>query len=88
MTYLETFSSAFAEQFGKNASYYVAITLPLCVAVLVGRSVYAWYRLRHIKGPWLAAWSDLWLINSIISGRMHWKYADACEKYGMLVTGG
>ncbi|KAE9376647.1 cytochrome P450 [Stipitochalara longipes BDJ] len=52
------------------------------------QSVYAWYRLRHIKGPWHAGWSQLWLMNSVSSGNMHWKYAKVCEKHGGLARVG
>jgi hypothetical protein len=77
-----TFSSAFANHFLNNAKFYAFTVLVLSVALLVGQSVCAWYRLRHIKGPWHAGWSQLWLINSVASGNMHWKYAQVCEKYG------
>jgi hypothetical protein len=77
-----TFLSAFANHFLNNVKFYAFTVLVLGVALLVGQSVYAWYRLRHIKGPWHAGWSRLWLINSVASGNMHWKYAQVCEKYG------
>jgi hypothetical protein len=77
-----TFLSAFANYFLNNAKFYAFTVLVLGVALLVGQSVYAWYRLRHIKGPWHAGWLQLWLINSVASGNMHWKYAQVCEKYG------
>jgi hypothetical protein len=79
-----TFLSALANHFLNNGKFYAFTVLVLGVALLVGQSIYAWYRLRHIKGPWHAGWSQLWLIDSVASGNMHWKYAQVCEKYGMV----
>ena len=79
-----TFLSEFVDQFLKCPKFLAFTVLGIGVAFLVGQSVYAWLRLRHIKGPWHAAWSQLWLIDSVASGNMHWKYAKVCEKYGTI----
>ncbi|KLU85186.1 hypothetical protein MAPG_04216 [Magnaporthiopsis poae ATCC 64411] len=42
-------------------------------------------RLRHIPGPWLASWTDFWLIRSQYGGRMNLDLDEACRKYGKVV---
>jgi hypothetical protein len=56
--------------------------LVLGAGLIFVRTFYAWYRLRHIKGPFLASFSKLWLIRTVSSGNMHWEYAKVCQKYG------
>lgn len=40
-------------------------------------------RLRHIPGPRLAAWSNLWWIRAATGGEAHLRLYDVCAKYGM-----
>ncbi|KAL8404366.1 hypothetical protein RB594_009278 [Gaeumannomyces avenae] len=42
-------------------------------------------RLRHIRGPWLASWTDFWLIRSQYGGRMNLDLDEVCRKYGKVV---
>lgn len=56
--------------------------LVLNVTLVVVQTLYAWYRLRHIKGPLLAGFSKLWLIRAVSGGNMHWEFAKVCEQYG------
>ncbi|KAK2617023.1 hypothetical protein QQS21_000114 [Conoideocrella luteorostrata] len=48
--------------------------------------VWAWYRLRHIKGPPAAAWTSLWLVYKTRSGQLFYDLASICNQYGMLHT--
>jgi hypothetical protein len=45
-----------------------------------------WYRsyrrLAHIPGPWLAGWSNLWLVGAIWRKRSHIEFYDMAEKHG------
>ncbi|KAK3376132.1 cytochrome P450 family protein [Lasiosphaeria ovina] len=49
--------------------------------VIVSR-VRTWYRLCHIPGPPIAAWSILWIFRHQISGRMCIRMKAICEQYG------
>ncbi|KKY16998.1 putative cytochrome p450 [Phaeomoniella chlamydospora] len=51
-------------------------------------SVQAYWRLRHFKGPTLAAWSNLWYVRAVVSGKAHLYMADACRRYGPIVRVG
>lgn len=48
----------------------------------------AWYRLRHIPGPFLASFSYLWLAKVARSARQYYVYRDLCKQYGPLVRVG
>jgi hypothetical protein len=60
-----------------------SIFLGVIFSYIVGRTFYNWYRLRHIKGPWLASVSKSWLIWRTLAGNFHQDFSDVCEKYGM-----
>lgn len=63
----------------------------LC-AVLVGAwllwyiltSIHSYWRLRHIPGPPLAAFTSWWWIHAAVSGKGHLALADACSRYGSI----
>jgi len=48
----------------------------------VARRIYAWYRLRHIKGPFWASFSRWWLVQHVSGGTMHTDLLEVNEKYG------
>lgn len=56
------------------------IFLWLSVATLT-----AWYRLRHIPGPWIASISNLWIIKASTSKKLAEVFEKAGDKYGPLV---
>ncbi|KAI5456019.1 benzoate 4-monooxygenase cytochrome P450 [Mariannaea sp. PMI_226] len=58
-----------------------AIALVLVGHVFVSR-VLSWHRLRHIQGPRIAAWTDLWLIAKTWQGKTFHELGDVCQKYG------
>jgi len=41
-----------------------------------------WTRLRHIKGPPLAGFTNLWMVRTIMEGNSHWVLSQAAERYG------
>jgi hypothetical protein len=42
----------------------------------------AYWRLSHIKGPWLAQFSDLWLLGAIYRQQDHLEFYNLTKKYG------
>jgi hypothetical protein len=56
--------------------------------LLLGVSYYAlqsyrsYTRLSHIKGPWLAQWSILWLIGAVYRQKTHLEFYETYKKYG------
>ncbi|KAI1140290.1 cytochrome P450 [Hypoxylon sp. FL0543] len=59
----------------------------LFVVWYVVSAVVAWYRLRHIPGPFLASFSYLWMTKSIILGTLEKDFI-GLRKYGALVRTG
>jgi len=60
--------------------------LLLAALAILAQSFRSWYRLRAFKGPFLATFSDLWLIRHAMQGRMHLALFDATEKHGILCS--
>ena len=56
----------------------------LLVAAYVGNAIRVWYRLKHIKGPFIAAFSKFWLVRSHVKQTVYLDVAAACDKYGKL----
>ncbi|KAK0644233.1 benzoate 4-monooxygenase cytochrome P450 [Cercophora newfieldiana] len=54
----------------------------LFVAYTIGQQIRAYYRLRHIKGSWHTAWTDLWLIRKTWRGETFKELHSLCNKYG------
>ncbi len=63
-------------------SYTAGGLLALLVWLLVGR-IRLFLRLRHVPGPFLAGWTDLWIIWAQLSGRMNFILADAVARHGI-----
>jgi hypothetical protein len=55
------------------------------ITVTIVVNVRSWLRLRHIPGPWFAAFSKLWMLRKTSGGRFHLDLAEACEKYGTVL---
>lgn len=53
------------------------------VAIEIVRTLRSWSRLRHIGGPRLAGFSNLWMVRAVTSGRSHWILKETTDKYGM-----
>lgn len=68
------------------ASPLVSPLLVKALAVLVGyylaTTLYQWHRLRKVPGPFLAGFSDLWLLSTVWTGDQTGIYSDLAKKYG------
>nr|XP_036584608.1 cytochrome p450 [Colletotrichum truncatum]KAF6794126.1 cytochrome p450 [Colletotrichum truncatum] len=68
----------------------------ICTTIMVGgAALYAvalivrqYVRLRHIRGPPSAGFSQWWLLQAVYSGNMHLKFYEANQQYGSLVRVG
>lgn len=60
----------------------LAIPFLLFCLYLVVASVHSYWRLRHFKGPKLAAWTDLWYVKLSQSGKAHLLLGELVDKYG------
>lgn len=70
----------------KNCQPFASFLIVLSISLIIAQYFYTWYHLRHIKGPFLASLSKLWLIRKVSGGRMHLDFQEVCEKYGALST--
>ena len=55
------------------------------IAVYGSRKIQNYFRLSHFKGPWLAGWSRIWILRTVLSGQMNLRFYDIIKKYGMLL---
>lgn len=58
------------------------------ISILVWYSIstaVSWYRLRHIRGPFLASISNLWIVRASTSTRLSEIFEDVGREYGPLV---
>lgn len=63
-----------------SARWYIASGL-LCLYIAQGYRTYR--RLSHIKGPWLAQFSDAWLLGAIYRQKAHYEFSDVKKQYGL-----
>ncbi|KAI1107092.1 cytochrome P450 [Jackrogersella minutella] len=67
----------------------IPFLIPVVAGVLFLSFVYsralAWYRLRHIDGPWLASFSYLYMSSITYKGQQSASYRALNKKYGSLV---
>jgi hypothetical protein len=57
----------------------------LFIVVFAAQTIQTWYRLRHFKGPFWAAFSKWWLVRHVVGGgTFHLDVYDVCRRYGML----
>jgi hypothetical protein len=63
--------------------------LPTVVASLLAVAftyqLTSFLRLRHVPGPWWAAWTPFWLVLTQLTGRMHFILHDVTKRYGKSV---
>ncbi|GKT61749.1 pisatin demethylase [Colletotrichum tofieldiae] len=67
---------------------YASIAVSAFIAFSVASIVRQYLRLRHIKGPPIAGFSNWWLVRAVGSGRTHLDFYEACEEYGPIVRVG
>jgi hypothetical protein len=60
----------------------VLLVLPILAVLLALSYVRSYAQLRHIKGPFWAGWTDVWLIQGQLSGRLNFILAEAINKHG------
>jgi hypothetical protein len=75
--------SAFEEYLNQPVGNWVGVILASIVGVYLVQTFRSWYRLRHFKGPFIAALSRIWLVRTISGGRMHLDFQEVNQKYGM-----
>lgn len=62
----------------------IVIILSLAIVTfLVISTVRSFWRLRHFQGPPVAAWTKLWLLRTVTSGRMHQIFYKTTKEYGL-----
>lgn len=54
----------------------------LLITLFVVTRVRQYARLRHIKGPSIAGFTQAWLIRCVGGGRTHLDLWEVCQKYG------
>jgi hypothetical protein len=62
-----------------QARWYIASAL---FASYLAQSFRVYRRLAHVKGPWLAQFSDAWLLGAIYRQRAHHEFYAVNKKYG------
>ncbi|KAH8172544.1 cytochrome p450 domain-containing protein [Sarocladium implicatum] len=65
-----------------SRSTFWGVTACLLGAYVLVRRVLTWWRLRHVPGPTVAAWTSLWLINKTWQGKVFESLGQVCERYG------
>ncbi|KAK1503114.1 cytochrome P450, partial [Colletotrichum costaricense] len=70
--------------------YEVYTSTAVSIIVLYGIASIArqYARLKHIRGPSVAGFTDWWLVRALRSGRGHLEFYEAYQKYGSLVRVG
>jgi len=65
-------------------AFILLLTAPLLLFCIyfAASSVRSYRRLRHFKGPRLAAWTDLWHVKLATSGKAHILFGDLVDQYG------
>jgi uncharacterized membrane protein (DUF485 family) len=62
-----------------QARWYI---VALLIASYIAQEIRAYRRLSHIKGPWFAQFSQLWLLTTIYQQKAHYVFDDVRKKYG------
>jgi hypothetical protein len=63
----------------------IAAVLTLALSALVAHTIYSWYRLSHVPGPFWPSVSIYWNISQTQRGQQPHAVAELNEKYGPLV---
>lgn len=66
--------------------YEVYTSAAVSIIVLYGIASIArqYARLKHIRGPSVAGFTNWWLVRALRSGRVHLEFYEAYQRYGML----
>lgn len=60
------------------------ILLVLFLLYLLVSTAVQYYRLWHIKGPFIARFSNWWLLSSILRAQTYLEFTEVNNKYGQL----
>lgn len=52
------------------------------ILLFVSSTVYSWWRLRHVPGPFSAQFTKWWFLKHTLKGSIHLSIGDLSEKYG------
>lgn len=69
---------------GFNATTLLVFGIGAVIGWFLVSTFTAWYRLRHVPGPWLASFSSLWIARYIYQGRTK-QGLESLAQYGRLV---
>jgi hypothetical protein len=72
---------AAVKQLPKAAVAAGGLSASLMLAYLV-HSLFLWYRLSHVPGPFWAAFSKYWMVRESLKGRQPTAIKEANDKYG------
>ena len=65
------------------ARFYLVL---LAVSVYGLKSYSSYRRLAHIKGPFLAGWSNFWLVRTVYNLNTHQELYEVNKKYGVALS--
>lgn len=65
-----------------------AALLGLLASAVSLHVAYRWYRLSHIKGPFWASFSSLWILNVVLGGSSPTIFKEVTDKYGKVSASG
>ena len=69
----------------ENKGFLCLAIFVLYIIVVATQSILIWYKLRHFKGPFWAAFSKWWLVQHAVGGStFHLDAYEVCKKYGMI----
>lgn len=58
------------------------IMVGVVASLYVSYTLYSWYRLSHVPGPFWAGFSRYWSVRELINGRQPHAFKEANDKYG------
>ncbi|OAA70411.1 benzoate 4-monooxygenase cytochrome P450 [Cordyceps fumosorosea ARSEF 2679] len=64
---------------------WLAASLAALALAYITSQLYSYQRLRHIKGPALASWTNFWLVYAQLTGRIHTILHELVSKHGPIV---
>ncbi|KAK5651583.1 hypothetical protein OQA88_11856 [Cercophora sp. LCS_1] len=66
----------------------VALLAGLVVAGYAVYSIYVWYRLSHVPGPFWAGFSKYWMVKEALKGRQPISFEETIKRYGTIARVG
>lgn len=69
-------------------THLAAVAAAVIFTYVIISTVYSWFRLRNVPGPFMAGLTYLWAATLANSGREAWIYYELAKKYGHLIRVG